>query len=379
MDSPRPLPTLRRRATYRVPVIAAIAGALTALVSAPGAAAQNAPPALPVIIEAARVEAVRDTLEALGTLRANESVEITAKVADVIAAIHFDDGQRVKSGQLLVQMSNAEEAALLVEAQSEAEEAARQLERLETLVAQGNAPASQLDERRRDAQSANARVNAVRSRLQDRVIPAPFAGVVGLRQVSPGALVAPGTVITTLVDDSVMKLDFPIPAIYLGTLSPGATVTARTPGFPDRIFSGTVTSVDSVINPATRSITVRARIPNENRILVPGMLMTLLLERNARDALEISESALVPRAARSFVYVVDPKVNPPIAEQREVTTGARRPGRVEITAGLSAGEHVITHGTLKVRPGAPVTIRAVDDGSRPFEELIKSAPAESRP
>ncbi|HAR31263.1 MAG TPA: efflux transporter periplasmic adaptor subunit [Gammaproteobacteria bacterium] len=363
----------------RLRAVGAVGVTLTALIAAPGVDAQIAPPAMPVIIEAARVEAVRDTLEALGTLRANESVEVTAKVADVIAAIHFDDGQRVKSGQLLVQMSNAEEAALLVEAQSEAEEAARQLERVETLVTQGNAPASQLDERRRDAQSANARVNAVRSRLQDRVITAPFAGVVGLRQVSPGALVAPGTIITTLVDDSVMKLDFPIPAIYLGTLSPGAAVTARTPGFPDRTFSGTVTSVDSVINPATRSITVRARIPNESQILVPGMLMTLLLERNARDALEISESALVPRAARSFVYVVDPNAAPPIAEQREVTTGARRPGRVEITAGLEAGEHVITHGTLKVRPGAPVAIRAIDDGSRPLEELIKSAPAESRP
>ncbi len=371
--------SLRYPAYSLQPVVAIAALALTALGATPEVRAQTAPPPVQVIIEAARTEPVRDTLEALGTLRANESIEVTAKVADIIAAIHFEDGQRVKEGQLLVQMSNAEEAALLVEAQSQAEEAARQLERLETLVTQGNAPASQLDERRRDAQSANARVSAVRSRLQDRVITAPFAGVVGLRQVSPGALVAPGTVITTLVDDSVMKLDFPIPALYLGTLSAGAAVTARTPSFPDLTFTGTVTSVDSVINPATRSITVRARSPNDGKLLVPGMLMTLLLERNPRDALEVSESAVIPRAARSFVYVVDPKGNPPIATQREVTTGARQPGRVEISAGLQAGEHVITHGTLKVRPGAPVTIRAVDDGSRPIAELIESAAEGTRP
>ncbi len=361
--------SLRYPAYSLQPVVAIAALALTALGATPEVRAQTAPPPVQVIIEAARTEPVRDTLEALGTLRANESIEVTAKVADIIAAIHFEDGQRVKEGQLLVQMSNAEEAALLVEAQSQAEEAARQLERVETLVTQGNAPASQLDERRRDAQSANARVSAVRSRLQDRVITAPFAGVVGLRQVSPGALVAPGTVITTLVDDSVMKLDFPIPALYLGTLSAGAAVTARTPSFPDLTFTGTVTSVDSVINPATRSITVRARIPNDGKLLV----------RNPRDALEVSESAVIPRAARSFVYVVDPKGNPPIATQREVTTGARQPGRVEISAGLQAGEHVITHGTLKVRPGAPVTIRAVDDGSRPIAELIESAPEGTRP
>jgi membrane fusion protein (multidrug efflux system) len=350
-----------------------LATTLVTTLAGPSAwAAPAGPPPAAVIIEAARVGSVVDTLEALGTLRANESVEITAKVADVIAAVHFEDGERVREGELLVQMSNAEEAALLIEAQAEAEEAERQYQRVKTLVDQGNAPASQLDERRRDAQSAQARVKAVRSRLDDRVITAPFGGVIGLRQVSPGAMVGPGTLIATLVDDSEMKLDFPIPALYLGAIAPGAAISARSPTFPDATFAGVVTSVDSIINPATRSITVRARLPNADRQLVPGLLMTLLVSRNARDALEVGEGAVVPRAARSFVYVVDPDANPPVAVQREVTTGARRPGRVEIMSGLAAGEFVITHGTLKIRPGAPVRIRAIDDGTQPIEALIRA-------
>lgn len=359
----------RRAATRLLLLLPSLAAGL---IAGNAAAAPAGPPAAAVIVEAARVASVADTLEALGTLRANESVEITAQVADVIAAVHFDDGERVREGQLLVQMSNAEEAALLIEAQSQAEEAERQYERVRTLVDQGNAPASQLDERRRDAQSAQARVKAVRSRLDDRVITAPFGGVIGLRQVSPGAMVSPGTLIATLVDDSEMKLDFPIPALYLGAIAPGAAISAQSPTYPGTTFAGVVTSVDSVVNPATRSITVRARLPNADRQLVPGLLMTLLVSRNAREALEVGEGAVIPRAARSFVYVVDPNASPPVATQREVTTGARRPGRVEIISGLAAGEFVITHGTLKVRPGAPVSIRAIDDGTQPIEALIST-------
>jgi len=332
-------------------------------------AAQGPPPAA-VIVQAAQFGTIADPLEALGTLQAKETVQITANVSDVIAAIHFDDGEIVKAGQLLVQMSDAEEAALLVEAQSLAEEAERQYERVRSLVDKGTAAESLLDERRREAETAQARVSAVRSRLEDRIITAPFAGSVGLRQVSPGARVAPGEVITTLVDDSEMKLDFTIPSLYLGSVTRGTLIYATTPAFPDEIFTGMVSSTDSVVNPVTRSITVRARIPNADHRLVPGMLMTLELQRGEREALLIAEESVVPRGDNTYVFVVNPNAETPKAEQREVQLGARQPGRVEVVAGLSAGEMVIRHGTLKVRPGAPVRIRAVDDGSRSISEMI---------
>lgn len=348
------------------PRIAALV--LVLLPSMAWAAPGRPPPS--VIIQAAEFGTIADPLEALGTLRANETVQITAQVSDVIAAIHFEDGQAVKAGQLLVQMSDAEETALLLEAQSLAEEAERQFQRVRSLVDKGTAAQSLLDERRREAETARARVTAVRSRLQDRVITAPFAGIVGLRRVSPGALVAPGDVITTLVDDAELKLDFTVPALYLGSVTRGTVINAYTPAFPDETFTGTVSSTDSVVNPVTRSITVRARIPNLDHRLIPGMLMTLELQRGERQALLIAEESIVPRGDNTFVYVVNPNADSPRAEQREVQLGARQPGRVEVISGLTEGEMVIRHGTLKVRPGAPVAIRAIDDGTRPISELI---------
>jgi membrane fusion protein (multidrug efflux system) len=370
--SARYQPGIRMSPLLRTFVLALLVGAPApwAADAPPSGAATAGAPATQVIVEKARPRTISDPLEALGTLRANESVEITAKVSDVIAAIHFEDGETVKAGQLLVQMSDAEEAALLVEAQSQADEAERQYERVSALVKQGNASQSMLDQQQRDWRSARARALAVRSRLQDRVITAPFAGTVGLRQVSPGALVEPGQLIATLVDDSEMKLDFTIPAVYLGSVTRGTVIEATTAAFPDATFTGRISSVDSVINPVTRSITVRARIPNQEHRLVPGMLMTLVLHRGERQALVVGESAIVPRGERTFVYVVDPTAAQPVAMERAVVTGARQPGTVEIVSGLEAGELVVTHGTLKLRPGGTVQIHAIDDGTRPLAELI---------
>jgi membrane fusion protein (multidrug efflux system) len=152
-------------------------------------------------------------------------------------------------------------------------------------------------------------------------------------------------------------------------------VQATTQVFPGETFTGVVSSVDSVVNPVTRSITVRALIPNADHRLVPGMLMTLELQRGQRQALLVAEEAIVPRGDRTFVYVVNTSAEQPTAEQREVQLGARQPGRVEIVSGLTEGEMIVKHGTFKLRPGAPVSIRAVDDGSEPIAELITSKPA----
>lgn len=351
---------------------AALLLALWAAWGASAFAADSAMQPVDVIVEKVARQPIADSLEALGTLQANESVRITASVSDTISKINFEDGQSVEAGTVLVQLTDAEETALLAEAQSLAEEAQRQYERIERLVKQGNASESLADERRRQWRTAEAQLEAVRSRLEDRIITAPFGGHVGLRRVSPGALVAPGDVITTLVDDSRMKLDFTIPSIYLNTVRPGTVIEASSPVFPNRSFAGEVTSVDSTIDPVTRSITVRAVIPNDQRDLVPGMLMTLNLLRNERDAIVISEEAVIPRADSTSVMVVDTSTEPYTAEQRMVKLGTRMPGQVEVVSGLTVGETIISHGTLKVRPGTPVRIKAVDDGTRPLAELIKA-------
>ena len=180
-----------------------------------------APPPVPVIIAEVRSDRFVDRAEALGTLKANESVLVTANVTETVSAVYFEDGQRVEQGQMLVEMTNAEEHALLDEARIRVGEAQRQYARVKSLVAQGSASQSLLDERKRDLDTARALLVAIESRLADRLIKAPFAGVLGLRNISPGALVEPGDLIATLDDDRIMKLDFAVPSLFLSTLKPG--------------------------------------------------------------------------------------------------------------------------------------------------------------
>lgn len=333
--------------------------------------AEAPPPS--VIVAEVKLDRFVDRVEALGTLRADESVELTASVTETVTAIHFDDGDRVAAGKVLVEMTSAEEHALLEEARATVAEAQRQYRRVESLEAQGTAAKSLLDQQRRDWKTARARLSAIESRLADRLVRAPFAGVLGLRTISLGALVEPGDLITTLDDDRVMKLDFAVPSTYLGTLQPGLAIVATARTYGDRKFRGEVKSIDSRVDAVTRSIVVRAVLPNPDRALKPGMLMQVELLKNPRQALVIPEEALVPQGDTQYVFVVDEAQGSKVV-RREVQIGARRPGEVEVLKGLSAGEKVITHGTLKLRPGQQVTIGAVDDGAQSLREMLESKP-----
>lgn len=352
---------------------AAVALLLAGLPPAALAAAEPAP-ATPVFVHPVAETVIEDRIEALGTLRANESVALTASVTETVTALHFDDGDRVAAGQVLVEMTSAEEHAQLEEARATVEEAWRQYQRIKSLQERQTAAESLLDQRRREWETARARLAAIESRLADRLLRAPFAGVVGLRNVSVGALVEPGDLITTLDDDSVMKLDFAVPAIYLALLAPDLAVTATTRAWQERRFEGRVKSIDSRVDPVTRTVIVRALLDNPDHVLRPGMLMQVELLNRRRTAIVIPEECLVPQGERQFVYVVDPADHS--VERRAVRIGTRRPGEVEIVEGLAAGELVITDGTLKVRPGARVSIRAMDDGATPIHELLESQPAQ---
>lgn len=339
------------------------------LLSAAGSAAA----ATSVIVAAAKVERFEDRIEALGTLRANESVQLSSSITETVSAIHFESGDRVAAGRLLVELTSDEEHAQLEEARATVEEARRQYDRVQSLQQQGTAAAALLDERRRDWEIARARLAAIESRLRDRLIKAPFDGVVGLRNVSVGALVEPGDLIATLDDDSRMKLEFPVPSLHLPALRPGLPVVAVTTAYGAREFRGEVKAIDSRIDPVTRSVLVRALLPNTDRALRPGLLMRVHLLSNIRDSIVIPEEALMPLGDRQFVLVVNEADNNTV-ERREVRLGARRPGQAEILAGLRAGEKVITHGTTRVKPGDQVAVAAVDDGSVPLRELLEKLP-----
>jgi len=339
-----------------------------------GLAVAGPPAETPVFVTETKLAIIEDRIEALGTLRANESVELTTSVTETVTAINFDDGDRVKAGQVLVQMTNDEEQAQLREARVTVDEAKRQYERIKSLRAQQSASESQLDEQQRVWEANRARLAAIESRLADRLLRAPFAGVVGLRNVSIGALVEPGDVITTLDDDSVMKLDFSVPSVYLAALVPDMPVTAITRAWQGQLFEGRVKSINSRVDPVTRTVIVRALLSNPDHALRPGMLMQVELQSQRREAIIIPEECLVAQGQKQFVYVVD-RTDKKV-ERREVRIGTRRPGEVEIIEGLVVGELVITDGTLKVRPGNKVSIRAKDDGTTKLHQLLKQPAAE---
>ncbi len=306
-----------------------------------------------------------DPVDSLGTLRANESVMITANVSDVITAIHFTDNQNVEKGDVLVEMANLEEAALLEEARSNLEEAAQQLERVRPLVERGISSQSVLDERRRDYRSAQARLRAVESRLADRLITAPFSGATGLRNISVGALVTPGTPITTLDDLSHMKMDFDVPERFLDSLVPGLAVRAVAAAYPEQVFEGEIASIDSRVDPVTRAVRVRALLNNDDHLLRPGMLMRVSVARNPRETLVIPEIAVTMEGEDHFVFVVSQdEAGDNIVQRRQIEVGSRRQGDIEVLAGLSAGDLVITHGTMKVRHGSQVVIGDAENGSK---------------
>ena len=262
----------------------------------------------------------------------------------------------VSPGQVLVEMTSREESALLEEARFNADEAKKQLDRVRELTKRGAASQSLLDQRVREFEAARARYNATESRLKDLVLLAPFSGVVGLREVSVGALVSPGNQITTLNDDSKMKLDFTVPAIYLRSVSVGLPIVAKSGDLGNKVFQGEVFSIDNQIDEVTRSIKVRALLDNKDHELKQGMLMLVDLKAASRDALVISESALVPLGSNNFVFVVKEEGGNMIVDRRQIVIGERLAGSVEVLSGLSAGDKLVTHGLQKIRQGQKVSI-----------------------
>ena len=292
-------------------------------------------------------------VEALGTVRANESVDITSKVADRVVAIHFDEGKQVRKGDVLVELDSQEARADLAAAQAAERDSVSQYKRSQELFQTHALSEAQLDQLEATMLANQARVAAARSRLNDRTIVASFTGRVGLRNVSLGGLVSPGGVITTLDDLSVVKLDFSVPEIFLSTLKAGLPIEAQSSAYPNATFKGRVDSIDTRVDPTTRSIVVRALMDNRDSRLRPGMFMTLQLVRSEGKALMLPESAVVPENSSHFVFVVEQGR----ASKREVKMGRRRPGEVEILDGVTVEDVVIVDGTMNVHDGSSVVTR----------------------
>jgi membrane fusion protein (multidrug efflux system) len=312
--------------------------------------------AVGVLAVAASQHTFTDGLQALGTAQARESIVLTPKVADTIRAIRFDSGDRVRRGQVLVEMSAVEQAADLAEARAANEAAQQELRRYQELYDRGFASQARLDTVRAGADAAQARLNAGGSRISDRTIRAPFAGVVGLRTASPGQFMTPGDQIGTLDDISEIKLDFDVPETQIARLQQGVQIVATTAAFPGRTFQGVISHVDSRVDATTRTVRVRAMLPNSDEAIRPGMLMTVQVLTNPREGLAIPEIAILDRADGAFVYRVTSQDGGQAVEQVAIRTGQRSGGMAEVLEGLGVGDLVVTEGVQSVRPGQPVRV-----------------------
>jgi membrane fusion protein (multidrug efflux system) len=242
---------------------------------------------------------------------------------------------------------------LLDQALANLEEQERELKRVQLLAAKRSVPESELDSRQTQVVIARQKVKEARATLADLTLRAPFDGLLGLKKISPGALVSPGTVITTLDQLERIKLDFSVPAIFAAELKPGLPISATSPALPGFHFEGIVHSVDARIDTNSRSVLARAELNNADEMIRPGMLMHISLRRNPRQALTLPESAIVSRQTRHFVWRVnaDNQVN-----LVAVSLGTRRAGRVEVKNGLVPDDQVVIDGVHRISEGQTIAV-----------------------
>lgn len=307
---------------------------------------------IPVVATIVQQQPFAQVVEALGTATANEAIVVTAQETDKIEALLFDDGDLVKRGQLLVRMNIKEEQARLNELKINLAEAKRQLNRVKGLVKEKAASQQLLDEREAQVDALIAQIDVAEAQIADREIRAPFDGLLGVRQVSDGALVRPGDQITTLDDIQTLKVDFSVAERHLPSVKLGQKVEATSIAYPGRVFEGEISHIDSRVDAATRAVRVRAKISNPELLIRPGMLLQILVQKSVSQSLVIPESALVPIDDQQYVFVVEEGK----AKRLTVQLGVRKPGQVQILSGLTEGQQVVTQGTLRLQDGTAVKI-----------------------
>lgn len=338
------------------------AGGAVALQSPAGGKAKPVAPAgeqaAPVVVEThvVGVRALADDVAAVGSLVSNESVVLRPEVSGRISAIRFRDGEPVRWGEVLIEFDAAVQRAELQQARAGLTLAESDFRRTQDLFARGFVSRSSLDNARAQLEVARAGVALAQAKLERMQIRAPFAGVVGIRSVSPGDFVKDGEAMINLEDIATLKVDFRLPELYLDRVRPGQAVELASDTFPGETFAATVEAIDPLVDAQGRALRLRASLANPDMRLRPGVFarVRLVLAERA-DAVVVPEAAVVPAAGNvQFVYrVADGK-----ARRVEVKTGARRDAMVEIVEGLDAGAVVVTAGQLKLRDGAPVKLAA---------------------
>lgn len=300
------------------------------------------------------IQTVKNQISALGNAQAKESINVTAQATDRVSEIFFDDGDFVQQGQLLLTLEHKEEQAAVEDLTVTLAEQKRQLERLKDLKRREASAESALDSQQSLVESTQAKLDIANIKLKEKKITAPFSGLIGLRQISPGQLVTNNTMITTLDDLSQIRVEFTLPEKYLNTVKINQQVNAINVAYKDP-FVGYIKAISPRVDKVTRAFTIRAIFNNDHGKLKPGMLLTLKIDTASRQALVIPESSIIPMNDDHFVFVVENSK----VKRVSVKIGERYPGSVEILDGLTEGQQVVSKGVMKLRNGAAVSVQSV--------------------
>lgn len=310
-------------------------------------------------------QSISDEIEALGTTYADEAVNITSNVTDTISEISFKDGQFVKKGDVLVRLSQEEELAQKQGIEAQLLENERELKRLNELLKRNATAQREFDARKTLVAISKYRLSEINAKIRDRTIRAPFDGILGLRKISVGSLVQPGDVITTLDNINQIKLDFSVPSSYLTVLKEGSTIYATADAFGNKLFQGTVTKISSRVDPSTRSIEVRAILPNPNLSIKPGLLMSVRLLKNKRNAILVPEEAVTQLKSEHFVHIVRDDNHK--IERQKIIIGVRKPGWVEVLSGIEPNTNIVIRGFARVQQNQTVNIEEI-----PYDHYLKT-------
>lgn len=347
-------------------------GATAAPAAAGAAAAPGAAPmGMPVEAEVAKGERIAQEIIAVGSLRSNESVTLSSEIAGRISGIHFREGHPVSKGELLFELDDSVHRAELAQARAGLALSQRNHERAQELFERKLVSTRERDEAAAKLDVDKATVALAEARLAKTRIKAPFEGVVGLRAVSPGDYITAGQALAPLEQISVLKADFRLSEAALSVIKVGQTLNLEVDSSPGQSFPGRVYAIDPRLAEETRSIGVRARVPNDKNQLRPGLFARVKLVIAERDgAVLVPEQSIVPQGEKLFVYVIEDGK----AAMRPVQLGLRQSGRVEIVSGIAAGDVVITAGVQKIGPGAaviPINLApppAAQDSAKPEEK-----------
>jgi membrane fusion protein (multidrug efflux system) len=314
-------------------------------------AATGAPPVITVEAGPVKLTAVRRQIEAVGSLRSNESVIIRPEIAGRITEILFDEGQQLRRGTPLFRLDAAIARAQLEQAKASLVLSKANHERAEDLYRRGAGTQRARDEAVSKLHADQASVALAQATLDKSTLLAPFDGIIGLRRVSVGDYVNPGQDLVNLENIEQLKVDFRVPEIYSMQIKVGQTVRISLDAIPNSAYEGTVYAIDPAYDPNGRAIILRARLPNRDGMLRSGMFarVTLLVDER-EQAIVVPETALVPVGQNQFIYrVVDGK-----ALLTKVLIGQRRMGQVEIVEGLNPDSVIVTEGAVKLRDGSMV-------------------------